>query len=224
MGTLTLVTIRNLVRSELNETGTTLLGSTELDAIINDGQKDTAIKGLCYENKIAFDNIAASQKIVPLLFATNRIIRVNYVEYKSGATEGGIGLLGVLPQAIGWNSIDGNTPKHWFQWGDCLVVEPLPDVGTYDLAVYATCCPAAAMSADDSLPASLPVEFHECVYLFALAYAALKLKRWGDAANAYNRYIAEVQRKRYEYIMKYPDSKATRELPDNVTKEDQRGR
>src|SRR4030042_1648486 len=100
MGTLTLATMRNLIRSDLNETSTTMLSNTELNSLLNDGYKDTAAKGLCYENKIAFSNIAA-EKIVDLVPATNRIIRVNYVEYKSGTTEGGWGMLGILPQAEG---------------------------------------------------------------------------------------------------------------------------
>ena len=231
MGTLTLSTIRSLIRSDLNESSTTLLSNTELNSLVNDGYKDTAVKGLCYEKKITFSNIA-TQKIIALDFATNRILRVNYVEYKSGSTEGGWGLVGILPQAIGHcdleyvNVTNGTgTPQFWYQWGDYLVIEPLPDVNSYDLEVYASCYPDAVVSSDSGLLTYLPVEFHECAYLFALSFAALKLKRWGDAANAYNRYIVEVQRKRNEYIMKYPDGRFDHELPDNVTMEaQQRGR
>jgi len=114
MGTLTLATIRNLTRSDLNETGTTMLTDTELNSAANDGYKDTAVKGLCYENKLTFDNIAV-EKIVSL--RGNDVIRVNYVEYKTGATQGGKGLLGILPQAVGHNPINANTPHQWFQWG-----------------------------------------------------------------------------------------------------------
>lgn len=223
MGTLNLLTMRNLIRSDLNETTTTMLLDSELNRAVNDGYKNTAAMGLCYENKIAFDNIAASVKIIPLVAAANRIIRVNYVEYKFGTTQGGLGLLGVLPQIVGRKLFDVNTPQYWFQWGDNLIIEPVPDVATYDLAVYASCYPSAVMSADGDLPASIPPEFHECVYLFALAFAALKLKRWADAAGAYNRYITDVQRKRAEYVMKYPDGRIAHELPGNVTMEAGRG-
>lgn len=222
MSTLTLLGIRDLVKSDLNE-GTTMLSDAELNILANDGYKDTAVKGLCYENKIAKDNIAA-EKIVSLV--GSNVIRVNYVEYKTGTTEGGTGMMCVLPQTIGSvagtlvNTTNGTgAPQRWFQWGEYLVIDPVPDVATYDLAVYAACYPAAIMSSDSDTPSSLPVEFHECVYLFTLAYAALKLKRWADAANAYNRYIAEVQRKRGEYVMKQPDSRLARVLPDTVTME-----
>jgi len=219
MGTLTLTTMRSLIRSDLNESSTTILSNTELNSLINDGYKDTAVKALCYENKIAFNNIATTQKIVPLVFATNHIIRVNYVEYKSGATEGGLGMLGVLPQTVGRITIDTYVPQFWFQWGDYLVIEPLPDAATYDLEVYAACYPAAVLSADGDLPSSIPAEFHECVYTFALAFAALKLRRWGDAAIAYNRYIGDIQMKRAQYVMKYPEGRLVHEIPGNVTME-----
>lgn len=224
MGTLSLATIRNLVRSGLNETTTTILSDTELNSIANDGYKDTAVKGLCYENKIAFNNIASGQKIVDLVFATNHIIRVNYVEYKTGTTEGGLGMLCALPPSFGHSKVDASVPQYWFQWGQSLVIEPLPDVATYDLAVYASCLPAAVLSADADLPVGLPVEFHECVFFFTLAFAALKLRRWSDAANAYNQYIMELQQKRSEYIMKYPDGRLTLELPDSVSMEERSGR
>ncbi|MFH1147222.1 MAG: hypothetical protein V1736_05890, partial [Pseudomonadota bacterium] len=55
---------------------------------------------------------------------------------------------------------------------------------------------------------------------FTLAFAALKLKRWADAANAYNKYIMSVQQKRAEYIMKYPDGRISHEIPGSVTMEE----
>jgi hypothetical protein len=214
MGTLTLTIIRTLIRSNLNESAETRITNTELNSIINDGYKDVSAKGLCYENKIAKDNIAASEKIISLV--GSNVIRVNYVEYKTGATEGGKGLLCVLPQSIGYNPLSGDYPQGWFQWGQYLYIEPIPDVATYDLAVYAACYPAAVMSVDGDLPASLPVEFHECVYEYTLAFACLKLKRWGDAAAFYNNYIMNVQRKRMEFISKTPDARAMRIIPDTV--------
>lgn len=223
MGTLTVSNIISNVRSDLNETTTTMLSDAELTIMINDAYKDTCVKGLCYENKITKDNIAVSEKIISLV--SSNVIRVNYVEYKTGATEGGKGMICTLPQVVGYVPINTNAPQYWFQWGPYLIVEPLPDAATYDLAVYAACYPSAVLVATSAdLPASnLPVEFHECVYLFTLAFAALKLKRWADAANAYNKYIADVQRKRMEYVMKYPDGRISHEIPDSVTMEERRG-
>jgi hypothetical protein len=220
MGTLTLLAIRNNIRSELNETTTTILSDTELNALVNDGYKDVAAKGLCFESKVTKDNIAI-EKIVS--FMSTNPIRITYAEYKTGATQGGKGMLCTLPQTSGYIPINGSSPQYWFQWGSYLVVEPIPDDTTYDLAVYTSCYPATVRSADNDLLDSLPVEFHECVYLFALAFAALKLRRWGDAANAYNQYIINVQQKRAEFVMKYPDNRYSHELPDNVSMQEQKG-
>jgi len=77
------------------------------------------------------------------------------------------------------------------------------------------------MSADGDLPSSIPVEFHECILYFTIFAAALKLKRWSDAANAYNKYIADIQMKRAEYVMKYPDGRISHWIPDSV--EEKRG-
>jgi hypothetical protein len=219
MATLTLLTIRSLVRSDLNESTTTMLSDAEITAIANDGYRDTAVKGLCIESKIAKDAIAAL-KIIDL-GAT--VIKVNYVEYLDEAsvgTSGGVGILAISPQNVGYIPVTTGTPAGWFQWGRYLVVEPIPSGSTQSLAVYASIYPSAAMSADGDTPASLPVEFHECVYLYTLAFAALKLKRWADAANAYNRYIMDVQRKRQQYVMKYPDPRASHNIPDSVTMEE----
>lgn len=213
MSTLTLDTMRELVRSELNETTTTVLSDTELDAIINDGYKDVAVKGLCYESKTAKDNIAA-EKILSMV-ATNPV-RVNYVEYKTGATEGGKGLMCILPQVVGNAPINGNTPQYWFPWGKYIAVEPIPDAVTYDLEVYSSCYPMSALSVGTDLPSSLPVEFHECIYLFALAFASMKLKKWADVGNYYNQYISSVQRKKNEYIIKSSDMRSGQKIIDEV--------
>ena len=212
MATLTLSTIRNLVRSDLNERSTTSLTNTELNAIINDGYKDVAAKALCYENKLTKSNIPVSVRMIPL--ASDNVIKVNYVEYDLGTSC--LGLMEILPTALGHVPIDGYTPQFWFQWGDYLVIEPLPDAGTYDLFVYASCYPSAVMSSDSATPSDLPIEFHEDVYFFAKAFANLKLKRWADFAVAYNAYITDIQIKKAKYITKYPDTRALHTLPQNV--------
>jgi hypothetical protein len=221
MGTLTVTNIINNVRSALNETSTTMLSDAELTIIINDGYKDICSKALAYEKKITKDNIATSQKIVSLV--GENVCRVNYVEYKTGTTQGGKGLICILPQTVGHVPISTNAPQYWFQWGEYLIIEPLPDAATYDLAVYASCYPSAVLVATSAdLPASdLPAEFHEDVYYFTLAFASLKLKRWADAASAYNQYIADIQNKRMQYITKPVDSRMSHELPDSVAREAQ---
>ncbi len=218
MGTLTVSKVISMVRTDLNESSTTLLSDAEITIIINDGAKDICAKALCYENKITKDNIAA-EKIVSLV--GNNVIRVNYVEYKSGATTGGQGMICALPQTYGHTPINTNVPQYWYQWGQYIVLDPVPDAATYDLEIYAACYPSTVLVATSAdIPASnLPAEFHEDIYYFTLAFSALKLRRWADAANAYNKYIMDIQRKRQEYIMKYVDGRLSQQMPDNVTME-----
>jgi hypothetical protein len=212
MGTLTLSTMRSLLRSRYNEASTVRVTDTELNAILNDGYKDTAVKGLCYECKIPKTNIPSAVKMVPL--RGSNVVRVMFVEYDKGVL-GSTGLLCAAPQMTGYEPIKSDVPKSWFQWGEFLTIEPPPDVATYDLNIFAACYPAAEMG-DSDTPSSLPAEFHECVYLFGEAFTALKLKRWSDFHLIYNKYIDTVQSKRMQFISKFPDSRDMNEIPDVV--------
>lgn len=207
MGSLSLSTLRTMIRDDLNVTSS-ILSDTELNAVLNDGYKDVSVKGLCYESTLTKSNIAG--KVLPL--ASDNVIRVNFVEYSGGAK----GIPGIIPQSVGNNPIAGYSPQGWFQWGKYLVIEPPPDVLTYDLNVFASCLPAAQMTGDTDTPASLPAEFHTCVYRFGKAFAAMKLRRWADAGGMYNEYVADVLKKRAEFISKHPDGRLMREEPDNV--------
>jgi hypothetical protein len=210
MSTLTLSTIRSLIRSEINEATTTSLTDAELNSIINDAYKDTAVKGLCYESKIVKSNITS--KFISL--ASDNIVKINYVEYDLGT--GCLGMIQANAPTIGHTPIDGSSPQYWFKWGDYLIVEPLPDVSTYDLNLYASCYPFAVLSGDNDLPSSLPVEFHECVFLYSVAFSCLKLKRWGDFGSFYNRYIESVQVKKAEYVSKFPEVRQQQDIPRRV--------
>ena len=212
MATLTLSTIRSLLRNDLNDSGTVTLTDAELNTLINDGYKDVCVKGCCYESKITKSNIPTGVSLVPLVGLS--VIRVNYVAYDTGTGEKG--MLRIVPQALGANPLTGATPQHWFQWGPYLVIEPTPDVATYDLFVYASCYPATVLSNDTDTPSAVPAEFHECVYRFSMAYANLKLRRWGRFATAYNEYIIDLQAKREEYIAKHPDPREIKRIPNFV--------
>lgn len=213
MATLSLVTMRNLIRSNLNELTTSVLSDAELNSIINDAYKDVSSRGFCYENKITKSNIPASVKLIPLV--SDNVVRVHYVEYDL-ATSGCRGMIEILPTVVGHVSINDYTPQYWFQWGNFLVVEPLPNVATYDLFIYASCYPATVLSADGDLPSSVQPEFHEVILNLATAMAALKLKRWGDTSLYYNDYVDNIQLRKYDYITKAVDYRVSLEIPGNV--------
>ena len=213
MSTLTLKNIRDLVRSGLNEPSTTAITDTELNSIINDGYINVAVKGLCYEDKIAVTSIPSSIDIISLL--SYNIVRVNYVEYNLGTSA--LGMTCVLPQAIGHIPLDGNSPQYWFQWGYYLKIEPMPATATYSLNLFASCYPTTAMLADDDTPSLIPSEFHECVYLYAMTFSCFKLRRWEDAIMNYNRFTESVQIKRLEYVSKFAEVRAVQDVPKTVT-------
>jgi hypothetical protein len=202
--------IITLVKDTLNEPDTTSLTATEFLALVNDGYNDVATKGQCYERRITLNNIASGQSFINLY--SYYVFKVNYVEYYTANK----GIVCVLPNAIGYMGIPDNTPQYWFQWGNVLVVEPLPDVSTYELYVYASCYPPSAITLTTSTLDYLPEEFHECVFDYVLAFACLKLKRWGDFVFFYNKYIETLQIKKAEYIKNAPDMRVYHMVPDNV--------
>ena len=213
MGTLTLSVIRNLMRSELNELTVLSISNSEIDMLINDGVKDVAIKGLCYEKTITKSALPLGAKLISVV--TDNIVSINTVSYLIKGVKRGMEC--VLPQTIGHIPINGNTPQYWFQWGNYVVIEPVPDAATYTIVINASCYPEAIISLDEDLPSSIPVEFHECVYLYALAFACFKLKKWQEAGVFYNRYIEELQIKKMEYVIKSNDARQ-KDIPAKVTK------
>jgi len=200
--------IRSMARSALRDD--TVLTDAELTALANLGYLDVAVKGVCCETRISVPDLPAGVALVPL---TN-VIRVNYVACVNGSAEKG--MLPVVPEAFCGYHYNGAAPQIWFPWGDSIVIGPVPDAGTYDLALYAACTPAVAMSADADTPSDLPGEFHPCVAMFVEAFGCLKLRRWGDFAARYNRYIAGVQARKFEYVLKHPDNRGAAAVPDAV--------
>lgn len=218
MATLTFASIRTLIRDEMNEQSTVRLTDTELGRIVNDAYKDVCVKALAYEKKITKTNISSAERIISLV--GENVIRVTYVEYDIGT--GCIGMVNALPNTVGYSSINDYTPQYWFQFGEYLIVEPIPDAGTYDLYVYASCYPASELSADADLPSNLPSEFHECIYDYGMAMSNIKFSRWGSMTAGYNYYHQMISAKQAEYIRKTPDVRKFRTIPDQVVMQQQR--
>ncbi len=204
---LTLASILSMARAALNDAA--VVGDDELKALANLGYIDVAVKGVCRATRIVKSNIPAGVSLVPV-----DCIRVNWVTCDTPAGEKD--LLPVTPEAFNSYPYAGTHPQVWFPWGGFIVIGPVPDVAAYSLNVYAACYPAAAMSADTDTPSDLPAEFHECVEMFVEAFGCLKLRRWGDFAAAYNRYVGEVQARKFEYVLSHPDPRQAGAVPDIV--------
>lgn len=212
MPTLTVSDIKTLVRDMITEATPSVVTDTELTNLINDGYKEVAVKSLSYEKKITKTNIPIARRIS--LIGEN-ILKVHYVEYNLGSSC--LGMQQIFPERIGHIPIDGYSPQNYFKWWNCLTIEPMPDVATYDLYIYASCIPGTVLTDSDYLT-YLPEEFHECVWQFALTYASYKLKRYGEAAMYYNRYIDNLQKRKFEYVYKYADPRLIQDIPANVKK------
>jgi hypothetical protein len=195
----TLTKYRSAIRSYINTT----LSDATLNQIINDGYKDVCVKALCYETQLKKNNI--TDKLVSLV--GDKVVKVLFVEYYGKP----IGMQRVVPNVVGVAPISGSAPQFWFQWGDYLYVEPFPDVETYDLYAYAACLPPTILSSDSDYPV-FSAEYHEDLLNFSIAFAFLKLKKWGEASYFYNKYIRSVQGKRKARL----STRADREIPDIV--------
>jgi hypothetical protein len=145
---------------------------TELTNLINDGYKEVAVKSLAYEKKITKTNIQIARRISVI---GDNVLKVHYLEYNFST--GCYGMQQIFPERIGHIPIDGYSPQYYFKWWNCITIEPLPDVATYDLYIYASCIPDVVLTDSDYLT-YLPEEFHECVLMFVLTYSCYKLKRY----------------------------------------------
>jgi hypothetical protein len=213
MSTQTLSTIKTLVRDSLNESSTTVLSDAELELIIQDGYKDVAVKTMCYEVTKTI-TLTAGVSVYRIPTTSQIALRVTYVDHNNRGLIKSVpninGRIGVVTSGLG-------TPQTWFTWGDLLIIDPPADATSAavspGLTLYCSAYPAAVITTTIS---NIPDEFHESIYEFARAFSALKFKRWGDVANSYNTYIENLQAKRFEYVMKNPDSRSMSEVPNSV--------
>lgn len=219
MPTLSLGRIRSMVRDELNEQNTNVLTDAELTAIINDGYKDVCVKGLGNEQNVTLTG-AAGQKIFFVPTGSARSFRVNFMTHAENS------MLRVSPTVQGHPTAtisgSGNgTPFFYFTWGDYVVVDPPMDsaAASANTVAFTSGYPLAALVNAGDMPTALPVEFHESIFEYAKAFAAIKLKRWTDVGLSYNQYISNLQRKRFEYFHKVPDTRVARQVPDSVSVE-----
>jgi hypothetical protein len=209
MATLTLAQIRSMIHDTVEETCTILLSDTYLNIIINQGYKDVAIKGLCYEKKLP-KNVLSGSTIISLV--GDNVIRTNYLE----DSYSGEGMVMINPLAKGHANVDDDRPYYWFQWGNYIVLDPLPSHTYFTVNVFASCMPDTSMINDTDTPANLPPEFHESVFEFSVVPVFIKLKKWKKAVAAYNAYIHGVRMRRQNYIKVTPDHHSDRELPLSV--------
>jgi hypothetical protein len=137
----------------------------------------------------------------------------NYGSFR--ITQGAVGiksLLKIRPEACGYVTESGY-PQYWFQWGNRVVIEPVPD-DVYTLTLFTAGEPASELTSTDE--PNLPEEFQLSAVDFACYVLSLKLKKWEQAARFYNQYITNLKIRRKEYIEKKAEPRLLHHIPDNV--------
>lgn len=224
--------MESLIRSELNESTTVRISSTEILNAINDGYTFVATRGLCYEKdtlivttsgSAVFPRPGLKVKAIEMTgydgyiyFADDDMVWTDddMTFYKTAATAlTDISMACVLPTNIGYLVEKGTAPQHWFNWGEYIVVSPTPD-NRYILKVYYADYPTALTLSTDEL--LIPKEFHRCVVDFAESMLCIKLRRWTEVAVLYNKCTSGIQKAMGEYIKRVPDIRALREMPTEV--------
>ena len=198
--------VRTIMRDILNEPVASKWTDAQLNLMINHGERDTAIKTGCYEG-IQVLYTKAHSRIVP--FAGYRVKDVEYIP----ASGTNIGLQRIPPKAVGHATVDGITPQFWFQWGDNIIIEPMPTVA-YTLWAYVAQWPDYEMSDDADQP-FIPTEFQTLLSVFGLFHAYLKVKKFGTSGLNYQKYTA-VAKVLARSLKREKDLEADLQIPDVV--------
>lgn len=199
--------IRTRLRSLLNEPVFILWTDEELDRLINDGERDIAIKTGCIESIDAVTTTASSRLVQVSGY------RAKYVEYVPGSGRPK-GLARVNLRQFGYLDTNGATPQYWCQWGRHLLIHPLPD-DAYNLNVYMADWPQVELSADADTP-EIPADFHNLIPAYGHWKALLKQRKFGSSGAAYQDYIGALQRSRAQLVERWPDTRADLRIPDRI--------
>jgi hypothetical protein len=201
-----LADLRYRVRDLLNESGTSFITDAMLNRWLNDGERDVAIKSLCYEREYAITTTANTRSVSVTCVKT---LGVEYIP----STGSRVGLGKITPRMVGHLELTGTTPQYWFPWGDKICIEPIPQT-TYNLA-YVAILPTAEMSADTDEP-EIPESFIPWIIQYAYIRGLIRDKKYATAAKAYKRYMEEMQYARNNIIKKYADVRHDFEIPNSV--------
>lgn len=203
--------LRERVRTILNESTAALWSDAELTSYANDGERDIAAKALCIQE---VQTVTTSLYLTDYRKVQFEGYKVLYVEYVPSAGSP-IGLRKISPKMLGRQSYTSlGEPHYWFQWGNWVVLDPVP-YSTYTLNLYVATFPTCEMS-DASDTTQLPELFYNALATY-MAYRALwKDGRWAQSNMMYQSYIADVLSKRSLYIDLAVDNKSVVTQPETV--------
>lgn len=105
-------------------------------------------------------------------------------------------------------------PKYWLQWGNYILIEPIPD-DAYTLNAYMSIYPTDVMDAGTESP-QIPYEFQEAIVPYICMMAKLKKRKYSDAAAKYAEYTNLLQRLIDTHIRRIPTREIDIRIPDSV--------
>lgn len=203
--------LRTRVLTITNEASTSsIFTSTVLNRFINDAERDIAAKTGCLEH-IDSLTTTASTRSVP--FSGYKVKNLEYIPV-SGTR---IGLPKITLKHFGRLPLTGTTPQYWTQWGGFVLIEPIPTT-VYTLYATISDYPLVEMSSDTDEP-SIPSTYHEDLIWYAVSRCYMRKGRREQAAYAYNRYIEDIQLKKFTRTYPKQDARLLTSIPEAVANE-----
>lgn len=203
--------LRTRVLTITNEASTSsIFTSTVLNRFINDAERDIAAKTGCLEH-IDSLTTTASTRSVP--FSGYKVKNLEYIPV-SGTR---IGLPKITLKHFGRLPLTGTTPQYWTQWGGFVLIEPIP-ASAYTLYATISDYPLVEMSSDTDEP-SIPSTYHEDLIWYAVSRCYMRKGRREQAAYAYNRYIEDIQLKKFTRMYPKQDARLLTSIPEAVKNE-----
>jgi hypothetical protein len=201
--------LKSRVRTVLNESTAGFWTDAEIARLLNDGERDIAIKTCCLQNVDSLTTALYASMYRKVQFSGHKVL---YMEYVDATTPKG--MQKIRPQQMGHLPFSGSAPQYWFQWGQYIIVDPLP-AASYTMNAYIADYPQYEMYADADVP-QVPYEFQEDIVNYAVYMAMMKDRKWGQAAAVYQSYIGSLQVKRMKYVTIYPESRQEKIVPETI--------
>lgn len=190
--------IRTRVRDLLNEDTQSFWTDTQLNAFINNVERDIASKSLCLNHIDALTTTASTRTVAYTAY------RVLFLEHLS-ASEAGVGLRKIKPNQAGRIASTGTSPQRWWESGSNIAIEPIP-AATHNLKAYVADYPDAEMSANTAIP-KVPPEYRPLIVLGCLSLALKKEKRFQQSYQIESIFNNELLHTKLDKTQIVPDDK-----------------
>lgn len=128
MTTLTCGDLETRARAYLNEATADFFAQADIFAWLSSGVRDIAQKSLCIRRIIDVDTANATRTVATSCY---KVMHVEYIP-SSGRS---LMLTKIDPLRVGHYPLDGTAPQYWYEFGQTIGIEPLPNA-TYRLRLY----------------------------------------------------------------------------------------